>query len=139
MKRYIINMNNGLKILESDNGVPYDELLDSVNKNSDLSEFDKFRLKRFIQSSRPNLLDISPVIEKFNNSPRIELSSELGEDDCLVVYKIDDGSHELFLEQTYPQIDNDGNEYSSYNRTVVRLSPNSISELIKFLSNEILP
>lgn len=136
MKRYTINMSDGLKILESENGVPYDELFDLVDKNADLCEFDKRRLKRFIQAGRPDLLDISPEIEKFNNSPRIELSSELDENNCLIVYKIDNGSYELFLEQTYPQIDNEGNEYSSYNRTVVRLSPNSISELIKFMSNE---
>ncbi|CDH47579.1 hypothetical protein [Candidatus Contendibacter odensensis] len=135
MKRYTINLIGGLKIIESDKGVLYNDLADSISKSSDLSEFDKFRLKRFIEANRPNLLDISPEIEKFNNSPRIELSSELGEDDFLVVYKIDDGKYELFLEQTYPQVDNDGHEYSSYNRTIVRLNSESIAALVKFLNN----
>lgn len=133
MKKYIIS-SDGLKIIESDNGVLYGELADLISKSSELSEFAKFRLKRFIQDNRPNLIDISPAIENFNNSPRIELSSELGEDDFLVVYKRDNGSYEFFLEQTYPQIDDDGNEYPSYNRTVVRLKPESIAALVNFLN-----
>jgi hypothetical protein len=136
MTKYLIDHSDGLKIVESDSGVPYDELAELVSKNPDLREFDKFRLKRFIKANRPNLLDIAPEIEKFNNAPRIEVGSMLGEDDSLIIYRLDDGNYELFLEQTYPQVDNDGKEFASYNRTVVRLSPESVAALVRFLNGE---
>jgi hypothetical protein len=136
MTKYLIDHTNGLKIVESDSGVPYDELAELVSNNPDLSEFERFRLQRFIKANRPNLLDIAPEIEKFNRAPRIELNSMLGEDNSLTVYRLDDEKYELFLEQTYPQVDNDGEEFASYNRTVVRLNPESVAVLVRFLKGE---
>ncbi len=136
MTKYLIDHTNGLKIVESDSGVPYDELAELVSNNPDLSEFERFRLQRFIKANRPNLLDIAPEIEKFNRAPRIELNSMLGEDNSLTVYRLDDEKYELFLEQTYPQVDNDGEEFASYNRTVVRLNSESVAVLVRFLKGE---
>lgn len=133
MKKYCIDYSNGLKIFESDNGVPYDELIEQAKENKLLSEIDKARLKKFIKNNRPNLLDIGPEIEKFNKAPRIDLSG-VDEEESLRIFQLDNGNYMFFLEQTYPEIDKDGNDFPSHNRTVIELNQENVKLLVKFLT-----
>jgi len=134
MKRYTIS-SDGMQILESADGVAYEELVDALDKRDDLCEFIRFRLLKIIKEKKPFLI-MNKELRRLMKAPMLVIRNAGDEDGEVSIYKMDDGTYRFYCEQTYTAVNAEGEDYLSHNTTVINLDPKSIATLIAFLVDD---